>query len=137
MASRGEATDEIDYVRGIVRDALWNVAYHERELPKAQIKMEYAKTMLKRGSFDLDAERAETNDDGDDNFKNVTQFALGFYDEQVSSVEYHEERLAYAYREVAFAKTMLMRGNYNEIKLADIQKEIDEVSRKWEEEDKN
>jgi len=131
-----ETTDPIAFVREIMRDALWHIAYHEHELPKAIAELEYAKALMRRANIDMIAERADINDDGDKLAKNITQFALQFYDEKDGDVEHHEERLREAYRNVGFAKTLLMRGNYTEIDLKEIEAEVAEEKRKWEEEEK-
>ena len=127
-------TDAVSFVREIVRQAMWDIAYHEHALPKAQQELEYAKTMMKRGGFNEDATPADLTEDGDHfKFKNVTQFALSFFEGTSDSVEHHEEGLRDGYRALAFAKMMLLRGSYTEIDLKEIEKEVAEEVRKWEE----
>jgi hypothetical protein len=86
--------DAIEFVREVVRLALWKVSYHENELAKAYANLGFAKDPMKRGDFDEEAERADVDSDGADSvFENVTQFACDILDDRTEAVEYHGRAL--------------------------------------------
>lgn len=116
-------TDPIAFVRKVASDPFWQIAYHEEKLTTAHSKLRLAKELVERCGFDLDAERADEDEDGEAICENVTQFALSILDEAEHSVEWHEEGLAQAHRNAAFAKIMLERGNYTEIDIEQIRLE--------------
>jgi hypothetical protein len=117
--------DAIEFVREVVRSALWKVSYHDKELAKAYANLGFAKQLMKRGDFDEEAERADVDSDGADSvFENVTQFACDILDNWTEAVEYHERALKQAHANAAFAKIMLARGNYTETDSAKIEESI-------------
>jgi hypothetical protein len=124
--------DDIAWVRKIIRKPFWDVVYHEHGLKTSWVKVCFARELVQRASMDINGERADENEDGDPLMRNVTHFALHAYDDAIESHKYHETALAQAYLEVGLAKTLLLRGNYTEISLGDLQKEIDEEARAWE-----
>jgi hypothetical protein len=115
--------DPISFVRGIVGNAIWDILYHEEQLAKAHKRLRLATELVKRGSFDLEAERADVDDEDEEIFENVTQFALSILDECKRSVEYHESGLAKAHTGLAMATIMLERGNYAEIDIEQVRQE--------------
>lgn len=127
--------DAIDFVREVVRQPIWHIAYHEHQLPKAVAELQRAKALLERAGISLNTERAEPDDDDELHFESLEQFALSFYDEKVGSVKHHEELLQEACRNLGYSKVLLMRGNYTEIDVAEIQQSVDEEKRRWEQED--
>jgi hypothetical protein len=116
---------DIEFVREIVRRALWSVSYHEEGIKKAYVEFGFAKELIMRGKFDIEAERVEYDENNDPVFKNLTQFALEIYDDKKNNIEHHEINLRNAYRDIAFIKTLLLRGNYTEIDIDQIQKELE------------
>jgi hypothetical protein len=116
---------DIEFVREIVRKALWSISYHEERIPTAFVEFGLAKEMIMRGNFALDADRADCDENGDPACKNVTQFALNIYDDKKANIEHHERGLREAYRDIAFIKTLLVRGNYTEIDVDQMQKELE------------
>jgi hypothetical protein len=117
--------DAIEFVREVVRSALWKVSYHENELAKAYANLGFAKELMKRGDFEEEAERADVDSDGGESvFENVTQFPCDILDNRTEAVEYHERALKQAHANAAFAKIMLTRGNYTVIDIREIEESI-------------
>jgi hypothetical protein len=117
--------DADEFVREVVRAALWKVSYHEKELPKAYANLGFAKELMKRGDFDEETDVPTLNSEGADPvFENVAEFACNILNNWTECVEHHERELKQAHANVAFAKIMLARGNYTEIDFAEIEESI-------------
>jgi hypothetical protein len=119
-----EFADAIEFVREIVRSAFWQIEYHTRGMVSARNNVKRAEELIERGKFDVDAERADQDGDGDGIFETVTEFACWILDDRVDTLEHHETQLKKAYTELAMVKIMLQRGNYTEINVEEIQKKV-------------
>jgi len=120
-----DVVDAISFVREIVRLALWETRYHKMALARVYKNAVFAREMMERGKFNKDIERAEGDEDGDATFTSVEQFACHVLDEAEDQIKWHERALIKSHDKVAFAMIMLARGEYSEIDVADIQKQVD------------
>ena len=68
--------------------------------------------------------------DGDPIITSVEQLICNFLNDARETVETYEENLRDAHSRVAFTKIMLARGNYTEIDLTEVQKEVDQQLKK-------
>jgi len=121
-------------VREIVRDAWWQFRYHEVFFKIKHARLEWTKELIERGGFDVNADRADEDENGDIKATNVQDLVLNALDEIADSVEYHEKGMAIYASNFAFAKSMLVRGKYTEIDIEEIKQEVEKEAKKWVEE---
>ena len=116
----------IGFVRAVVRQACWELAYSEADLPRKYRKLEQAKELAKRCGFTADPESIQVDDYDEttdlQTFGNVEQLIAGLIQEATDSISYHEKAIKQALTKVAMAKIMLARGNYTEIDFREIEK---------------
>src|ERR1019366_573710 len=93
--------DNISFVRGIVRSALWSVQYNSKQLPKAYADLAFAKELLKRGGFDLEGCELKRDSDGEEIATTVEEFALRIINEKKESVEHYEDALSLSHHKVS------------------------------------
>ena len=120
---KDEPTDPISFVRKIVSDAMWGIDYHGEQLAIARKNLRFCEELIRRGDFDTEATRTDADDEDNEDFENVTQFALSLFDDCQSSVKWHEKNLVNAHNGFAMARIMLERGNYTEIDLDQVRAE--------------
>jgi hypothetical protein len=124
-------TNEVELVREMLRATLFNLLYHEEELHKTHKVIACAKALLARGGYTFSLEEAaEQYDERDDNPESAEEWVKSVVAETMRSVQFHEEHLLRAHSQLAAIKTMLLRGNYVEIDLEKITKEVEERHRK-------
>jgi len=117
-------TDAISFVSEVLRHAYWEVYYNQDALKKAHAKLKLVRELARQLEIDHEVERAETNDDGDViRYENLSQFVMEMVDDEQHSLEYHEAGLISAHNKVAYALTMLARGNYTEIDADEVQRQ--------------
>jgi hypothetical protein len=123
----GSINNVEDYVRELVRSALWNIGYHERGLRKLRKVRKSIEEMLQQSGFDLaKLDEIETNADElhEGYFDNVEHLAAALLASRDSTLEHHEEGLQNGHRELGLIKTLLARGDYD-VDIATIQEEVD------------
>jgi hypothetical protein len=120
---RKDYATEVEFVRELVRTAVWGTLYHERELVRDHARLAVMKAALARGfepavfagidaDFDLEPEDA-------DNPQDLVRALLAA---AMSGVQYHEAELQVAHRDLALVKLVATRGQY-EIDYAQIEAE--------------
>jgi hypothetical protein len=119
--------DEVALMRQITRHAAWDVVAEEEQLRAAHKVVASAKALLLRGNYlfslqdaaDEYEEQADDPDTADEWVKSIVGYSL-------HSVDYHEKSLVRAHAVLAAVKSMLARGNYTEIDLDEISKEMEQ-----------
>lgn len=72
MSQTAEMNPAAAFVRKCLREALWSIRYHERELHNAHQKLAHVKAVIERGSYteftiaEVQAELDRRNEDDDD-----------------------------------------------------------------------
>lgn len=141
MTEEKKTTSElaVTMVRKIVRDALWHRSYHEGELRQAHQRVAAATAMLTRGQYDeIDIQEIKENLDDfgiDDSADNAIDFVRSVVGDVYHSVDYHETELRKAHENIAAAKAVMVRGNYTEFTIAEIEIELQKAMQKAEEEE--
>jgi hypothetical protein len=129
---RKKPTTEIEYLHEIVSSAVWDVLYHERELRAAHQHLAIATAALQyvKHSVDLTKVTVDDYDDNNDPPETTDDYLKGLLAARFHDIEWHENKLADAHQEVGFAKALLARANYPELKFEAIaavaQKQIEE-----------
>jgi len=114
--------DECELMRKIVRDALFKVAYHERELSRAHKLLAVTHALVKRTDIQMTDEEAERiyneveNEEDCETAVDLLAFTLG---SALNGVEYHETELRDAHNNLAQAKALAQRARI-EVPIAEI-----------------
>src|SRR4051812_31759648 len=89
-----------DFVRELVRSALRDVGYHERELREAKKNLKTIEEMLQRSDFDLEhLKEIETDEDElhDADFEDIEHLAAALLEQRRGRLNYHEDGLQNGY----------------------------------------
>jgi hypothetical protein len=113
--------NELDYVRGLVADAVWGIGYHEKGLRKAHVTLGLIKGAIIKGFPDINLDDYEGEDLEREDAETANEYIGAVYSDAVSSVTHHEDGLRDAHRSLAFAIAVVRRGNYD--------LDIDEIKR--------
>lgn len=122
---RPQVVDAISFVSDVVRSAYWSVAYHQDALKPAYAKLKWARELALRVEADPDVERADTDEDGEViRYQNLSQFVMEIVNDAENTLGQHETALVSAHNELAYVLTMLARGNYSEIDIEEVQRQV-------------
>lgn len=125
MFFREAPKNEADLMRKIVRDALWDIRYHEDGLRISRKVAAYAKVLIARGEYPFTlAEASEEYEEQEENPDDLIEWVKSIVGSAVHGVDYHEEELTKAHTVLGVVKTMLLRGDYSDINVDEIAKEV-------------
>ena len=125
---KDEELDDVAVARKLLRDVLWDINYHEEGLTNAHKKYAAAQAMIRRGGYGFTAEEAlnkfNDNENEDDVFDTVDEYACYLIGDMMRYVEYHEKNLRGAHIKLAAVKKLLLRCNYTEFTVAEVLAEV-------------
>jgi hypothetical protein len=117
-----EGANDVDLVREIVRDACWNIRYHEDRLAREHKKLATIDALLLRTGVtftrreaQVEVERLYDEDGEEERIDNADAFAKYLVVSAVGGIEHHESALRGAHTRLACVKALILRGNYTEI----------------------
>ena len=125
------ACDTIDeFAHEVLRDAIWGIMYHERELKRQTKTVGLAKQLIERCNFTeiniVEIEKEPYDDYGDDEESDdVIDFARSTLRTEVNSAKYHENGIKDGARKLALAQIVAVRLGYN-FSIDEIQKQVTE-----------
>lgn len=127
-----EIKTDVDLIRVIIEEAMWNVGYHEQALLKAAKKRAAAQALLARCDCDFTVEEAaefyEDEDTHEDELKSVEDYLKYNIGWLASGTGHHQYELESAYEILEVGKILLARGKFSEteVSLAEIKAIVDE-----------
>lgn len=121
-----------EFAHEVLRSAIWDIIYHERELKNATKILGFAKQLIERCNFtEIDITEIEKGpydefgEDEDDEADDAIDFARSMLRTKVWSAKHHEEYLKEGARNLALAQIVAVRLGYN-FSIEEIQKQVTE-----------
>jgi multidrug resistance efflux pump len=121
--------DDVAVMREILRQAFWDLAYHEAQLPKAHRNMANRRALLERAGMVIELRQAQETFDAveeEGDIKDANQYAAWLLADAAQTIAYHEKELTRAHIKLANAKALMRRANLD-LPLADIEAKAHET----------
>jgi hypothetical protein len=130
MYFRKAPKDEVDLIRLIAQEAIWDILNNEEQLKDDYKKVAYAKALLTRAGYAFTIDEAVEAFKDDDYHENATDstedWVMSIVADVAADAKGREDSLTSAHAILATVKALVKRCNFAEIDFAEITKVVTE-----------